>query len=175
LLTIGNFMKILFLHGLNSTPGGVKPTYLKDHGHTVLNPSLPNDNYFNILKPMSDIKKQPLVLHRDECLPSEWPFGQMQRIVTGGKGGVANVHVAKTQNLPHFFHTGYDEIYYVLSGTGIVTLDGQASLLRPGSVVIIPAGVRHSLEATEGEELEFVIFGTPPISIEDERAKPRRE
>ena len=37
-------MKILFLHGWNSIPGGVKPTYLKDHGHTVLNPALPDDD-----------------------------------------------------------------------------------------------------------------------------------
>ena len=34
-------MKILFLHGWHSIPGGVKPTYLKDHGHKVLNPALP--------------------------------------------------------------------------------------------------------------------------------------
>ncbi len=27
-------MKILFLHGWHSVPGGVKPTYLKDNGHT---------------------------------------------------------------------------------------------------------------------------------------------
>jgi hypothetical protein len=38
-------MKILFLHGWQSTPGGVKPTYLKDHGHEVLNPSLPDDDF----------------------------------------------------------------------------------------------------------------------------------
>jgi hypothetical protein len=38
-------MLILFLHGWQSTPGGVKPTYLKDHGHTVLNPSLPDDDF----------------------------------------------------------------------------------------------------------------------------------
>ena len=38
-------MKILFLHGWNSVPGGVKPTYLKDHGHTVLNPALPDDDF----------------------------------------------------------------------------------------------------------------------------------
>ena len=34
-------MTILFLHGWQSTPDGVKPTYLKDHGHTVFNPSCP--------------------------------------------------------------------------------------------------------------------------------------
>jgi len=38
-------MTILFLHGWQSTPGGLKPTYLKDHGHTVLNPALPEDDF----------------------------------------------------------------------------------------------------------------------------------
>jgi alpha-beta hydrolase superfamily lysophospholipase len=38
-------MKILFLHGWNSVPGGVKPTYLADHGHEVINPALPNDDF----------------------------------------------------------------------------------------------------------------------------------
>jgi hypothetical protein len=33
-------MKILFLDGFTSTVGGVKPTYLKKHGHEVLNPAL---------------------------------------------------------------------------------------------------------------------------------------
>src|SRR4051812_1824839 len=38
-------MKILFLHGWNSVVGGVKPTYLKDHGHEVINPALPDDDF----------------------------------------------------------------------------------------------------------------------------------
>jgi hypothetical protein len=41
-------------------------------------------------------------------------------------------------------------------------------------VAVIPAGVLHSLEGSTGSELEFVIFGTPPMSIEDERARPRK-
>ena len=36
-------MKILFLHGWNSVPGGVKPTYLIEHGHEVVNPKLSDD------------------------------------------------------------------------------------------------------------------------------------
>jgi alpha-beta hydrolase superfamily lysophospholipase len=38
-------MRILFLHGWNSAPGGVKPTYLKDHGHEVVNPRLPDEDF----------------------------------------------------------------------------------------------------------------------------------
>jgi alpha-beta hydrolase superfamily lysophospholipase len=38
-------MKILFLHGWHSVPGGVKPTYLARHGHEVLNPALDDDDF----------------------------------------------------------------------------------------------------------------------------------
>jgi hypothetical protein len=38
-------MKILLLHGWHSVPGGVKPTYLADHGHQVINPALDDDDF----------------------------------------------------------------------------------------------------------------------------------
>lgn len=41
----GRDMKILFLHGWNSVPGGVKPSYLKSHGHTVINPKLDDEDF----------------------------------------------------------------------------------------------------------------------------------
>src|SRR5947209_16167575 len=38
-------MKVLSLRVWQSVPGGVKPTYLKDHGHEVINPKLPDDDF----------------------------------------------------------------------------------------------------------------------------------
>ena len=38
-------MKILFLHGLESLPGGSKVEYLRGLGHTVLNPLLPKNDF----------------------------------------------------------------------------------------------------------------------------------
>jgi hypothetical protein len=38
-------VRVLFLHGWNSVPGGVKPTYLASHGHVVLNPALPDEDF----------------------------------------------------------------------------------------------------------------------------------
>jgi alpha/beta superfamily hydrolase len=38
-------MKILYLHGLHSKPGGVKPTFLRGQGHEILNPGLPDEDF----------------------------------------------------------------------------------------------------------------------------------
>jgi hypothetical protein len=38
-------MEILFLHGWQSVPGGVKPTFLARHGHEVINPKLPDEDF----------------------------------------------------------------------------------------------------------------------------------
>jgi hypothetical protein len=38
-------MKVLFLHGRQSVPGGVKPAYLARHGHSVFNPALPDEDF----------------------------------------------------------------------------------------------------------------------------------
>jgi hypothetical protein len=38
-------VRILYLHGLYSKPGGVKPTYLREKGFDVVNPALPDDNF----------------------------------------------------------------------------------------------------------------------------------
>jgi alpha-beta hydrolase superfamily lysophospholipase len=43
-------MKSLFLHGWTSKPGGVKPTYLANHGHEVVNPALPNEDFEEALR-----------------------------------------------------------------------------------------------------------------------------
>lgn len=44
-LKVCESMKILFLHGWHSTPGGMKPSFLKAQGYEVLNPALDDDDF----------------------------------------------------------------------------------------------------------------------------------
>jgi len=38
-------LKVMFLHGMEGTPEGTKPTFLKRNGYRVLAPVLPKDNF----------------------------------------------------------------------------------------------------------------------------------
>ncbi|MGI9519999.1 MAG: hypothetical protein ACR2NP_23290 [Pirellulaceae bacterium] len=43
-------MKILFLHGFGSRPGGIKPAYLARHGHEVSNPQLSDVDFLESIR-----------------------------------------------------------------------------------------------------------------------------
>lgn len=57
-------MKILFLHGWHSVPGGVKPTFLVQHGHEVINPKLPDEDFAEAVR----IAQSEFDKHRPEVV-----------------------------------------------------------------------------------------------------------
>ena len=50
-----------------------------------------------------------------------------------------------------------DEIYYVLSGAGTMTLDGKTVNVTPGTAVLTRTGSSHSLKQTGAEDLVILI------------------
>ena len=50
-----------------------------------------------------------------------------------------------------------DEIYYVLSGRGSMTLDGKTVEITPGTAVLTRTGSSHSLKQVGGEDLVIMI------------------
>ena len=74
-------MTILFLHGWQSTPGGVKPTYIKNHGHTVLNPLLPDDDFDEAVR----------------IAQAEFDRGTSRDVVVGSsRGGAVAMNIARS-------------------------------------------------------------------------------
>jgi hypothetical protein len=70
-------MTILFLHGWQSVPGGVQPTYLKDHGHEVINPKLPDNDFQEALR----------------IAQAEFDKHQPQVIVGSSRGGAVAINM----------------------------------------------------------------------------------
>jgi hypothetical protein len=70
-------MVILFLHGWQSVPGGVKPTHLKEHGHLVINPKLDDDDFDLALR----------------TAQSEYDLHRPDVIVGSSRGGAAAMNI----------------------------------------------------------------------------------
>lgn len=57
----------------------------------------------------------------------------------------------------------WEELYYVLSGTGTITIDGVRNDIAAGDAVLVPTDVDHGLYASGNEPLRILlIFGKPP-------------
>jgi mannose-6-phosphate isomerase-like protein (cupin superfamily) len=54
-----------------------------------------------------------------------------------------------------------DEVYVVLEGTGVLTVESQASPVGPGQAIFVPAHAEHQFTAYEGLSV-LVIFAKPP-------------
>jgi mannose-6-phosphate isomerase-like protein (cupin superfamily) len=53
-------------------------------------------------------------------------------------------------------HEGEEEVFYILSGTGLVTEHGVTSTVGPGDAVLTGGGESHSIENQGTEPLEFI-------------------
>lgn len=70
-------MKILFLHGTGSKPGDVRASYLVEHGHDVLNPALPDDDFDAVIR----------------IAQAEYDQGRPDVVVGSSRGGAAAMNI----------------------------------------------------------------------------------
>lgn len=73
-----------------------------------------------------------------------------------------------TDLLPGHVHPGVREIhdkaehaFYILQGTGKITIDDTDYELRPGAAVYVPPGSAHILENTGEENLRWIVIYAP--------------
>ena len=62
-------------------------------------------------------------------------------------------------------HRVQEQIYHVLEGEGMLTLDDKSVLLRKNDYVFVPPGVRHSFTNNGCAPLVFLVVTTP---VEDQ-------
>lgn len=60
-----------------------------------------------------------------------------------------------------------EEYFLVISGHGVVVVEGESSKVQAGSVVVLRPGVKHSLTAAADSALEFYAITTPAFSPDD--------
>jgi quercetin dioxygenase-like cupin family protein len=65
-------------------------------------------------------------------------------------------------------HKVQEQVYHVLEGEGLLTLDGERRVMRKHDYVFVPPGVRHGFVNNGTVPLVFLVITTP---ISDEEAR----
>ena len=110
---------------------------------------------------------QGVVVRETECPVEGWDDAVRGKIVwrtllSGDRTPTAQMTLGVTEvgpGQPNPFHPHRHtqaEIYYVIAGEGIVTIDGVEYPLRAGSSVFIPGNVWHGARNTGGDVLRLV-------------------
>src|SRR5262245_2572488 len=86
--------------------------------------------------------------------------------LTGVKGAtLAIVYINPGEEIVLHRHQE-EELYYIISGTGTVTLDDEVVPVGPGTAVYIAPNVVHGQRPTGNDPLYMVAVITPPFTPE---------
>lgn len=81
---------------------------------------------------------------------------------TAGTAAVIDCHVpAATAGPPLHRHPASDETFVVISGTLLVSVDGQVTELTEGGLVHVSRGTPHTFATAPGDGAHFLTLPTP--------------
>jgi mannose-6-phosphate isomerase-like protein (cupin superfamily) len=109
-----------------------------------------NDVPAFVTKDGSEIRE--LLAHRNSCIRRQ--SLAEARVVPG------------TSTAPHY-HVQTEEIYYILAGTGRMSIDGRSRDVGPGDAIAIVPGAIHTITCTSETELRFLCTCAPGYEHSD--------
>jgi mannose-6-phosphate isomerase-like protein (cupin superfamily) len=83
------------------------------------------------------------------------------------KQSLAEATLARGAGTRRHYHARTEEIYVVLSGSGLMEVDGEERSVGPGDAILIPPRAWHQIRADTAGELRFLCCCAPQYSDED--------
>ena len=159
LVAFNHCMKILFLHGMFATPGGTIPTFLRQYGHEVIEPSLPQHHFNESVT----IAHKALIDHLPEVvvgvsrggavamkLPAEnvpmvliAPAWNWQPVAGRVKKGTVILH-SKTDEVVPFEHTRQLARNSRLPKTDVIVVGENHSMVSSEALAALLAAVQRA-------------------------------
>lgn len=82
-------------------------------------------------------------------------------IFTGAKSQLVLMSLRPGEEIGAEVHDG-DQVIYLIEGEGFAVLDDARKEIEKGSIVFIPAGVRHNIVNTDDEPMKLFTIYAPP-------------
>ena len=112
-------------------------------------------------------ESDPFVVHEEECEFEGWDDPQRGRVqwrtlISSDRTpteamtlGIVEVGPGRPElSYPHRHAAA--EVYYILSGSGVVITDGTEHSVRPGTTLFIPGNSEHAVRNTGAEVLRIL-------------------
>jgi len=80
---------------------------------------------------------------------------------------LADIRIPAGVAVREHFHKVREEIYHIVSGRGLMTLNGKTAEVGPGDTVVIHPGERHKILAHPGADLEMIVASVPAWAESD--------
>lgn len=103
-----------------------------------------------------------------ELEKSERPWGRYEVLQEATDHKVKCIWVSPGKRLSYQRHQKRAEHWFIVQGTALVTIDGQARTLGPGDTVDFAIGVLHRVANTGNDEVIFVEVQTGTYFGEDD-------
>ncbi len=134
---------ILFLHGWRSRPGRAKPTYLANHGHTVINPQLPDYDFAESIR----IAQAEFSRHRPAVVVGSSRGGAVAMNIHAEGAGLVLLcpawkHWGKAKTVPRgtvIIHSEGDNVIPIAHSRELL----KRSDLEPSALIVV--GTNHRL------------------------------
>ena len=106
---------------------------------------------------------EPVIRKVADIEPVRSLCGFRQRLIDKTDGFAAGITYLTVNEAECHYHNETQEFYYCLEGEGQLRLDDEVVELEPGTLVAIPAGVKHMGMG----HFKCLVIGVPPFDPED--------
>ncbi|NIA06482.1 MAG: cupin domain-containing protein [Actinobacteria bacterium] len=89
--------------------------------------------------------------------------GSEQLLCEAINGGVS--FFGPQAHAPGHVHETEEEVAYCLEGTGQAVIDGKAETIRPGTFIVFPPKVLHSINNTGDKTIKLLYLFSPKCKI----------
>ena len=102
------------------------------------------------------VKDEDAPVYKAVADESVRPWGHYDILFESDDCKVKRIKVYPSGKLSYQYHFKRNEVWTVVSGTGIFTLDGINTICGPGDTLVIPTLAKHMIENTGKEPLVFI-------------------
>ena len=102
-------------------------------------------------------------------MKKERPWGSFFVIANEPLYKIKRIEVDKGEvRLSYQYHNKRSEVWTIIQGEGIITLNDKPKNILKGDTILVPQGVKHRIENTGGEKTIFIEVQTGSYFGEDD-------